>query len=520
MAKDLGSSTVNAPGFYGLNTQDSSVGLQDGFAIIANNAVIDKSGRIGSRKGWTIANTSGASISTKKVKALHQHFDSSGNSYTLVCANNKLYKLSDAGALSELTYGGGGTAPTITDDHWKIVSLNGIAYFFQEGHNPLYFDPATSTTTYKRVTEHASYAATVPEANAAIAAYGRIWAGRTATNKTTLYWSDLLLGYDWTVSPAGSIDLSSVFTNGVDEIVAIEAIGGLLVIFCTKCIILYEGPTDPDPTSSFKLREVIKNVGCVARDSVQNTGNDIFFLSQSGIQALSRLQTNDTALPMKDISRNVRDDVLNYVSGTTDKDSIKAVYHPIEAFYVLSFPDIGKSFVFDTRAFLENGAARATTWSLAPTAFLSKTDNSLLLGLTGYVGTYSSYSDNTSAIRFQYYTNYRDLELPTILKILKRISFTLLGAASQAVVIKWGFDYSSSYSNLIDTLDATGNIAYYNISEYNTTSEYTTGLVIDRVSIPATGSGLVLQMGIEAEVEDAQLSVQALNIYVKQGKTV
>jgi hypothetical protein len=176
--------------------------------------------------------------------------------------------------------------------------------------------------------------------------------------------------------------------------------------------------------------------------------------------------------------------------------------------------------VFDTRAFLENGAARATTWSLAPTAFLSKTDNSLLLGLTGYVGTYSTYSDNSSAIRFQYYTNYKDLELPTILKILKRISFTLLGSASQAVVIKWGFDYSSSYANLIDSLDATGNIAYYNISEYNTTSEYTTGLVIDRVSIPATGSGLVLQMGIEAEVEDAQLSVQALNIYVKQGKTV
>ncbi len=520
MAKDLGSSTVNAPGFYGLNTQDSSVGLQDGYATIANNAVIDKYGRIGSRKGWTIANTAGASLSGAKVKALHEHYGSTGTKYTLVCANKKLFTLSDAGVLAELTYGGGGTAPTITDDHWDIVSLNGIAYFFQEGHNPLYFDPGSSTTTYKRITEHASYVATVPEANTAISAYGRIWAARTANNKTTLYWSDLLLGYDWAVTPAGTLDLNSVFTNGADEIVALEAIGGLLIIFCTKCIIIYEGPTDPDPTSTFKLREVIKNVGCVARDSVQNTGNDIFFLSQSGVQSLTRLQTNDTALPMRDISRNVRDDVLNYISATSDKDSIKSVYHPIEALYVLSFPDSGRCYVFDTRGVLENQANRVTTWTLAPTAFLSKSDNSLLFGLTGYVGLYSGYEDNGSAIRFQYYTNYKDLELPTILKILKRIAFTVLGNTSQTIVIKWGFDYSPSYKNLASRLEATGNIAYYNISEYNTTAEYTTGLVIDRVSIPGSGSGLVLQLGIEADVNTTQLSIQALSIYVKQGKTV
>src|SRR5690606_4758838 len=121
-----------------------------------------------------------------------------------------------SGTLTELTYGGGGAAPTISDSNWEIVSLNGIAYFFQVGHDPLYFDPATSTTTYKRVSEHASYSGTVPSGNVAISAYGRLWVAGTSTNKTTLYWSDQLLGYAWTAGTSGSLGLTTVFTNGMD----------------------------------------------------------------------------------------------------------------------------------------------------------------------------------------------------------------------------------------------------------------------------------------------------------------
>ncbi len=48
------SSSIAAPAFYGLNTQESGVTLQEGFALQADNCVIDKFGRLGARKGWQV----------------------------------------------------------------------------------------------------------------------------------------------------------------------------------------------------------------------------------------------------------------------------------------------------------------------------------------------------------------------------------------------------------------------------------------------------------------------------------
>ena len=58
MAKQLMAASIAAPAFYGLNTQESGVTLQEGFALHANNCVIDKYGRLGARKGWITQSTS------------------------------------------------------------------------------------------------------------------------------------------------------------------------------------------------------------------------------------------------------------------------------------------------------------------------------------------------------------------------------------------------------------------------------------------------------------------------------
>ena len=58
MADQLKPVTVVAPGFFGLNTQDSSVTLPKEYALKAENAVIDQFGRIASRRGWVKVNTS------------------------------------------------------------------------------------------------------------------------------------------------------------------------------------------------------------------------------------------------------------------------------------------------------------------------------------------------------------------------------------------------------------------------------------------------------------------------------
>ena len=47
--KQLLSSSIAAPGFFGLNTQESSITLSSGYALQADNCVIDNFGRLGSR---------------------------------------------------------------------------------------------------------------------------------------------------------------------------------------------------------------------------------------------------------------------------------------------------------------------------------------------------------------------------------------------------------------------------------------------------------------------------------------
>ena len=63
MAQQLQSIAIQAPGFYGLNTQDSPTALSEQFALVADNCVIDQFGRVGARKGWRyITDTNAADI--------------------------------------------------------------------------------------------------------------------------------------------------------------------------------------------------------------------------------------------------------------------------------------------------------------------------------------------------------------------------------------------------------------------------------------------------------------------------
>lgn len=106
MAQQIQTYAITAPGFYGLNTQDSSLDLASGFALTAVNCVIDQYGRIGARKGWTKVNSStNADLSTNNITAISELITNAGVSYTIMAGNNLLYKL-DTTTITTLTYGG------------------------------------------------------------------------------------------------------------------------------------------------------------------------------------------------------------------------------------------------------------------------------------------------------------------------------------------------------------------------------------------------------------------------------
>jgi len=511
MAQQIQTYSITAPGFYGLNTQDSSLDLAAGFALVANNCVIDQYGRVGARKGWAPQNTVNTDLGSADVKAIGQLVMDDGTEYTVAAGNNKLFKLTGA-TLTELTYGGGGTAPTITDSNWQIAILNEVAYFFQSGHDPLVFDPAVSSTTYRRVSEKAGYVGTVPQADCVISAYGRLWAATTVTNKVTVYFSDLMAGHIWSTGTAGSLDITTVWPKGGDTITGLGAHNGFLFIFGRNNIIIYSGATAP---ASMTLSDTVIGIGCVARDTIQNTGSDIIFLSDTGVRSVLRTIQEKSA-PFRDLSKNVRNDLMAAVNGETAKN-IKAIYSPFESFYLITFPTLKSVYCFDMKGSLQDGAARVTTWdNIQPKSFCYLRNESLLIGKEGYIGRYTGYTDNGSSYRFQYFTNHTDLGAPSASSVLKKLLVVVIGGSDQYVTLKWGYDFSNNYQAQSAKIPAKG-LAYFGISEYNI-GEYTGGTNLETLVAYPTGSGKVVQTGYEADIFGASLSIQKIELHAKQGK--
>lgn len=511
MSEQLVASSIAAPGFMGVNTQDSSVTLESGFATQALNCVIDKFGRIGARKGWTAKHASNSDLSTANVKAIGELISSDGTSYIIFAGNNKLFKLVGS-TVTTLTYGGGGSAPSITDSNWQMAALNNVLYLYQSGHDPLVFDPAVSTTAYRRVSEKSGYLGTVSNNNCVISAYGRTWSANNSTTKSTIQFSDLLSGHVLTTGTAGSIDVSQVWPNGSDEITALAAHNGFLYVFGRRQILIYRGARDP---SSMALEDHISGIGCCARDSVVVTGSDVLFLSDSGLRSMARTIQEKSA-PMRDISANVRDDLVRDTAQET-LANIKAVYSDVHAFYLITFPASKTTYCFDTRKALPDGSARVTTWSLVPTAMFSNRAKELLTGHAGYVGSYIGNLDRTSTYRMAYYSSHFDLGKPSQVKVLKKVGFTIVGASGAGLALKYSFDYTGAYRSLPFTL-ATSSPDEYGVAEYGI-AEYESGIVFDNQKIQAGGSGNVLQIGLEVEINSFEISVQKLDVFCKLGRT-
>lgn len=515
MSQQIQTYAITAPGFMGLNTQDSSLDLASGFALIANNCIIDQYGRIGARKGWIPVNVANEALGNAPIRTIAELVDKAGNSYTLCAGNNKLFKLV-GNALVELTFNGVGPAPTITADNWSTAFLDGDLYFYQKGHVPLGFDPEASTTTYYRVDHEAGYTGTVQQANIAISALGRIWNAATLTDKVTVQWSDIKNPHKFGSGTAGTLDTTSAWPKGGDVVTALAVHNNFLFIFGKNNILVYAGADDP---VTMKLSDTITGIGCIARDSVVNTGSDVIFLSETGVRSVLRTIQEKSA-PLRDLSKNVRNDIIAAVAGE-DKDLIKAVYNPREAFYLLTLPVLKTVYCFDTKAALQDGSARVTIWdSIEPKCFLYRSDGTLLIGKPGYVGVYTGNSDNGSSYRLQYFTNHTDLGAPSVTTVLKKLSVVVIGGTAQAVSIKWGYDFTGNYSSQTATIPSQG-VAFYGENEYNIDSTiYSAGTALRTLIAYPTGAGKIVQTGYEADINGSALSIQKIEIQAKNGKIV
>jgi hypothetical protein len=500
MAQELKSINLVAPAFKGINTEDSPLAQDPSFAEIADNAVIDKRGRIAARKGHVVITTDKTALGSGSIRAIREFKRSSGSNVILSVGNNKIF--TGTTTLTDATPG----SYTITADNWKIVNFNDKAYLFQASHAPLVYD-GTSVVRLDSV----SGAAGVVQGNEVLSAYGRLWVTGLSTSPSTIYWSDLLIGHDYSGGTSGSIDISKVWPDGYDEIVGLAAHNGLLIIFGKHSIVVYEGAEAP---ATMALADTVAGVGCVDRDTIQYTGTDVLFLSHTGLKSFGRT-IQEKSLPLSSLSGNITKDIINALQ--TENTFFRSAYSPEEGFYLLTFVGQDNTYCFDVRGTTENGSYRVTRWPSTGFAAYERLENGdLQIGTSNGISKYVGYQDNGLGYRFKYYSPSLTFGDSARIKILKKLKPTLVGANNATVFMKWAYDFDTTYATAEFTVgdQITG---FFAESEY-TTVEFTGGALTNQRSLNATGYGTSVVVGLEAEIDGSQLSLQEINVMALIGK--
>jgi len=505
MAQPLRSIDLVAPAFKGVNSEDSPIAQDTSFAEIADNAIIDRQGRLASRKGNNVLTTNKTALGTDHIHNIHEFYDSAGNETIFSTGNNKI--LSGTTTLTDVTPG----SYTITANDWKIVNFNDKAYFFQRGFDPLVHDNSNGLRTFTVANGGATNATF--KANEVLAAFGRLFIAGNATNDTIIYWSDLLDGNAFTGGSSGNIDVSKAWPNGADKIVALAAHNDFLVVFGEHSIIVYGGADSP---ASMAISDTVSGVGCIDRKTVISIGTDLLFLSDDGLRSLGRT-IQEKSLPISDLSRNVKQDLIAKLASKTSPAS--TVYSPENYFYLLCLPDSNLVYCFDLRGRLENGSFRVTKWpSVNFKSFARDRDGSIYIGTTDGIGKYDGFDDNNSSYIFRYSSPGLTFGDPSKIKILKKIRPTIIGGNNVDIVLSWTYDFSVQANTSRFRVGST-NPAFFGVSEY-TQAEFSLGDLISRKSLNCTGNGTVITVGLQTEVNGASISLQEMNVLALIGKTL
>ena len=510
MAQQQSSIQIHAPGFMGLNTEDSPINQDPSFASVADHCVIDKFGRISSRRGLHQRTSNPEILNDRPVEQTYEHVTEAGVSFILACTDSAIF--TEEGTTGELTKL---TLPTtVTDANWQIASLNDKAYFVQEGHEPLVFDPTAPTEmlTWLELPTIIPTLGAIGYPNCVHAAFGRLWTGNFDNDTSIVAYSGLLDGQDYTTD-AGFFDTTKYWPSGFDQITSLYAHNNFMMFFGNNNILVYQ-VGDAGPTTAASLVDTIEGIGCIARDSVQPTGNDLFFLDATGVRGLART-IQEKSIPLGDLSINVRTDIRG-VSSKGDLNMVRASYSPDENMYIVMFPYVHECYVFDTRITLDNGALRATKWPAIEIHCAAVAEDRRMWfggmgGLYDYISAEDFAEGGVVPIKFKYHTHPQTWGSPEKLKFPKQAHITMIGNDDQVTCLHWAFDYSDDF-NIV--CQARGNTRAH---EPDTDG---TSRTISSEIFNLWDSGTNVRFGIEADVAYARLSIQEMSIQTTIGRTL
>ena len=534
-AKQINSVSLDTIGINGIDTQTTATALSPNWFTKADNVVYTEGGKVAFRKGLKQGTLTGGA----KVGSMAEHYNGTSNLlFAATVGNIYTLDLTDKDNAWTAAFATGAS----TSD-WQFRNFNSDLLAAQGGEDCLVYKNATSWAKLKDVTGYsAPPGVTTFDPSCMLGFYGRAWAGGISEENDVLYYSKLLDSKLWATSDNGGIiDLKSVWGN--DEIVAIEAFAGKLAIFGKENIAIYNSP---DIIGSIALDEVIQGIGCISRDSIQSIGDDLYFLSDTGVRSLYRTTQLDK-LPLTEKSITIKDELIANITVSTN---VKSVFMMDEGLYILSFVDRNVTYVFDTTYNTEKETPRITKWVFAdnrePASLVYTNDYGLLVGQqSGRVATYEGYYDvdysGSSVYTYNSYTVsfstvWIDLGQGVQSSILKRLVMLVSGGQGTDVGIRLYKDFEmtpkiSPTFKLNPTLS--GEPSYWgatfskygpltghthNAATHPAASKYAPIHGFKERSIPLAGSAKYIRLEWDGVTKGYKASLQSLSLLFKQGK--
>ena len=559
--------TIPSPGSMGLNTEQSPTAQDGTFCLMAENAIIDQYGRIGSRKAFAtltetynfnyLSNVERESESMDILTLATGSID--GVLYVVGLAKIQQYnigglvvqtdrffftldKVGTDWQLNEVAEHTGSNPATL--DKAKIVSFNDAFYIFSEGNEAMVWDgttfgplfTGTPDVDYIAPQDDTGVIASAIDGDVACAAYGRLWVSGVGGDHNVIYYSDLLIATQWydgrttpadTQNTGGIIDLREYWPTGSDDVRAIVAHNNALFVFGRKSILVWGNPTgDPSAEGGIFLQDAISNIGCVSQDAISVTGNDVLFVDDTGVRSLGRT-IQEKSVPLGDLTLNVRKDISGVIQNTIDKDTISIDFWPEESVSVVTFPEQGLAYVLDMRQASPTGGSRITKWNncvhnrslyvklpAGPLVLLASNNDQGVLEYRGYQ------QWDEKAYVFSYASPAMTLGQPANLKFIKQIDYTCVSTFSSGnATARWSFDYATPARTralfVVSTPPSKFGISQYAVDTYGGAIS-----TIKRYKINAKGSGEALIIGINMDIDGNSFSLQEVNIQTLLGRTL
>lgn len=521
---------IARPGVFGVNTSASGDVMPKEYSVKSTNLVFADEGYPEARRGSRRTHTTPVTGTVRQISTTAED----GVEYTIFTTETKIYRWNGS-TNTDIT----GTVTAFTDGNWKFATLNGEIFGFQSGAPAIKLaNIASGTFVDATITGDVPPATSGSAVTDVISAQGRLW----VLDGDYLRYSESLAGDAWLASNgAGFIDLRSSYLKGGAIPVALAEFNGNLIVLAKKHITIWSNPNNPNGTlpgvAAMQIVETIGGVGCIARDSVQYTANDMVFLSDQGITSLGRV-VQEKSMPLKRHSDNIRGNVTDLIR-SSDMSKVWSVYHESKGVYLFGSGDHPECYMIDLSGQLPDGSYRVTTWvktvhtmGVLPQDSLSASDdvwaNLFIADEASYISRvkgYLDHSDNATGLTgdtylIEYESAWTPIveELENYLKFPKTVGVVIKGQGTQTFTVNLAFDYGG----FITAKGKDGTVTLSVPSTYGTakygTATYGSATSIKEKRVMGFGSGRIIKINYQTTVNGNSVSIQRISMKAKIGK--